>query len=526
MANSKFILRGGSLVGPADAQILANAGNEAYIVDAGGALCAAVGGESGLASTMDGYSLYYTLPIPKAETLGDPAFRADYKTKYAYMGGSMAYGISSVEMVIALAKAGCLGSYGTGGLSLETVSEGIDRIQAEVGDRPYCVNMLNNITDPIAELNLAKLLVEKNVGAVEASAYINLTKALLYYRVSGLRQGPGGEIERTHKIIAKVSHEEVAMAFMQPPEPSIVESMLKEGAITEEQARLATLVPVADDITMEADSGGHTDNRPLVSILPAAIAIRDFVMAKQRYQTRIRIGAAGGIATPQSIVAAFDMGASYVVAGSVHQSCVEAGTSDYVKELLSTVAMGDVIMTIGPDAFEMGVKVQALRKNTMEPMNGLTLYQTYTMYNSFDEVPEKLRKRIINNFFKMSVEDVWKECEDYYKKNNPMRLQAAAVLGKVKMALMFRWYIGLAVKWAIEGNEDRKMDMMIMCGPSMGAFNNWVIGTIFEKPENRRVAQIAEALLDGAAVLKFARMAEACGVNPDYLPKYQITPAI
>ena len=32
---------------------------------------------------------------------------------------------------------------------------------------------------------------------------------------------------------------------------------------------------MADDITAEADSGGHTDNRPFVALLPTILALRD-----------------------------------------------------------------------------------------------------------------------------------------------------------------------------------------------------------------------------------------------------------
>ncbi len=42
---------------------------------------------------------------------------------------------------------------------------------------------------------------------------------------------------------------------------------------------------MADDITVEADSGGHTDNRPLVCVLPSIIALRDEIQAKYHYET-------------------------------------------------------------------------------------------------------------------------------------------------------------------------------------------------------------------------------------------------
>ena len=52
-------------------------------------------------------------------------------------------------------------------------------------------------------------------------------------------------------------------------------------------------VPMADDITIEADSGGHTDNRPMVALLPTIIRLRDQIQAEYNYKKKIRIGAAG-----------------------------------------------------------------------------------------------------------------------------------------------------------------------------------------------------------------------------------------
>ena len=32
---------------------------------------------------------------------------------------------------------------------------------------------------------------------------------------------------------------------------------------------------MAEDLTAEADSGGHTDNRPAITLLPTMLALRD-----------------------------------------------------------------------------------------------------------------------------------------------------------------------------------------------------------------------------------------------------------
>lgn len=69
------------------------------------------------------------------------------------------------------------------------------------------------------------------------------------------------------------------------------------------------------------------------------------------------------------------------------------------------------------------------------------------------------------------------------------------------MALIFRWYLGHASHWANAGEKGREMDYQIWCGPSMGAFNDWVRGSYLEDPENRRVAEVAKHIMTGAAYL-------------------------
>ncbi len=61
------------------------------------------------------------------------------------------------------------------------------------------------------------------------------------------------------------------------------------------------------------------------------------------------------------------------------------------------------------------------------------------------------------------------------------------------------------------------MDYQIWCGPSMGAFNDWVKGTYLELPENRHAADTNLKILTGAAYLYRIRILEAQGIkfSPD-----------
>jgi trans-AT polyketide synthase/acyltransferase/oxidoreductase domain-containing protein len=69
-------------------------------------------------------------PALTMNMLGDPSFCKTYGTRYAYCAGAMANGISSEEMVIALGKAGLMGSFGAGGVSPSRIETAIQKIKA------------------------------------------------------------------------------------------------------------------------------------------------------------------------------------------------------------------------------------------------------------------------------------------------------------------------------------------------------------------------------------------------------------
>ena len=78
----------------------------------------------------------------------------------------------------------------------------------------------------------------------------------------------------------------------------------------------------------------------------------------------------------------------------------------------------------------------------------------------------------------------------------PQQVERAERDPKHRMALVFRAYLGLSSRWAIDGLAERSSDYQIWCGPAMGAFNDWVRGTFLEEQSRRTVAQIGLNLLD------------------------------
>jgi trans-AT polyketide synthase, acyltransferase and oxidoreductase domains len=441
------------------------------------------------------------VPPIRIQQLGDPNFLAFHGVKYAYTTGAMAGGIASEEMVIALGKEKILSSFGAGGLAPERLESAINRIQEALPHGPYAFNLIHSPNDMAIERRAVDLYLKYQVRTVEASAFLDLTANIVYYRAAGLSLNDANQIEIKNKVIAKISRREVASKFLQPAPDKILKELVEKGLITQLQAKLAAQVPMADDITVEADSGGHTDNRPLICLLPSIIALRDEIQAQYDYKMPIRVGVAGGIATPQSALAAFMMGAAYVMTGSINQSCIEAGTSQHTKQLLAQAEMADVMMAPAADMFEMGVKLQVLKRGTLFPMRAQKLFDLYKAYNSIEDIPSQEREKLEKQIFRNSLEAVWQETANYLSKRNPDKLTKATKNSKLKMALIFRWYLGLSSRWSNSGEKGREIDYQIWCGPAIGSFNDWVRGSYLSEVNNRQVVDVAHHIMTGTAFL-------------------------
>lgn len=437
------------------------------------------------------------------ENLGSAEFKQDYGIRYAYLAGAMYRGISSKELVVAMGRAGMLGFLGVGGLSLEQVESDIDYIQSQLSDnQAYGMNMLCKLADPMAEMKVAELFIRKGVKVIEAAAFLNITPALVYFRFKGLHQDSNGDIVCGHKIVAKISRPEVAEAFMSSAPESIVRQLLDDGKITPAQAEWGRALPMCDDICVEADSGGHTDQGISTVLLPSIQSLRKEMMAKFGFKKMPRIGLAGGIGTPEAAAAAFVMGADFILTGSINQCTVESGASDAVKEMLQGINIQDTDYAPAGDMFEIGARVQVLKKGVFFPSRANKLFMLYNHYSSLDEIPEKIKNQLEQKYFKKTFDEIWQDTRDYFiKTHRPELADKAERNPKNKMALVFRWYFLYSTRLAFAGDERYRVDFQIHTGPALGAFNQWIKGTRLENWRNRHVHEIGEKLMLGTAEL-------------------------
>lgn len=436
----------------------------------------------------------------RPEDLGSAEFRRTYGTRYAYACGAMYRGIASEELVIRAARAGILTFFGTGGLDLVRIDAAIRRIADALGDGgSYGMNLVHNPVQPEVENGTVALLLERNVRNVEASAFMKITPALVRYRLNGLTKGTDGEVVIANRIVAKVSRPEVAESFLSPPPDRLVSQLERGGLITAEQAALGSSVPMADDLCVESDSGGHTDRGNPVVLLPTILGLRDRLVAEYGYRAGVRVGAAGGLGTPEAIAAAFVLGADFVLTGSINLCTAESGISPVVKDMLEKINVQDTDYAPAGDMFELGAQVQVLKRGVFFPARARKLHDLYRRHESLEEVDGQTRSLIETRYFHKTFDEVWRETCEFFATRDPSEIEKAKQNPKHKMALVFRWYFGHSQRAAMEGLEDYRVDFQVHCGPALGAFNQWVRGTPLESWQNRHVDHIGELMMREAA---------------------------
>jgi len=437
------------------------------------------------------------------ENLGSWAFCDAFGLRHPYVTGSMYKGIASSNLVIRMARAGMLGFFGAGGLPMETVESEIKLIQAALSEgTPFGVNFIAHLQRPHMEEALTDCLLRNGVRIIEASAFMEVTPALVRYRAKGLSQsGRGVQVE--NRIIAKVSRPDVAAQFFAPASERLLEKMLSAGQLTPDEAELLRQVPMADAVTAESDSGGHTDQGMPFTLIPSILKVRDAAAEKSPHFGPLFVGAGGGIGTPEAAAASFVLGADYLVTGSINQCSVEAGTSEAVKEMLAEMNVYDTAYAPSGAMFELGSKVQVLKKGLFFPSRAEKLVSLYHQHESLEAIDAKLARQIQDRYLKRSFADILIEIQDGASEEETDRIQR---MGKYRMAQTFRCYFSDATRWALAGDMDHKVDFQIHCGPAQGAFNQWVSGSELNCWRDRHVDDIAHRLLDETASLLSNRM--------------------
>lgn len=444
---------------------------------------------------------------PAGSGLGSARFREVYRSRYAYAAGSMFQGIASTDLVVRMAGAGLFGFFGTGGLPLSGIRAALDDIGRRLPPgAPYGMNLLHDMTDGAGERATVDLFLRYGVRYVEAAAFTRVTAPLVLYRAKGAHRDPGGRPVAVNQVLAKVSRPEVARQFLAPPPPELLDRLRAEGALTAEEAAAAAALPVASDLCVESDSGGHTDGGVALALLPTFVRLRDRAAAAADGEP-VRVGAAGGIGTPEAAAACFLLGADFVLTGSVNQCSPQAGTSDAVKDLLAGLDVQDVTYAPAGDLFELGSRVQVVRRGTLFPARANQLYELYRRHARLEDIDARTLATLERGCFGRPLAEVWDRTARHYRDTGrPEIVHDAERDPKRRMALVFKWYFAESSRAALAGAKENSANFQVHCGPAMGAFNRLVEGTALESWRRRDVDAIADLLMTGAAeVLAAAR---------------------
>lgn len=447
------------------------------------------------------------LPGVYPEWLGGPGMATAFGCRFPYVVGEMARGIATARMVVAAVRHGFMGFFGSAGLAPDETQAALQEIRAAVGaEAAWGANLIHSPDRPEREREIADLFIAEGVRHVSASAFMALSPEVVRLAVSGLEEA-GGEIRRRRHVLAKLSRPEVARAFLAPPPTDMLRELAAAGRIEARQAEWASRLPVASAITVEADSGGHTDNRPLSALFPALAALRDEIAPAP-----VLLGAAGGLGTPEAVAAAFALGAEYVVTGSINQSAVESGLAPEARALLAEAGPADVAMAPAADMFERGVQVQVLARGTLFAPTARRLYELWRTRTSFEALEPSERDFVERRVLRRPFAEAWAEAHARLAARDPARAARAEADPRQQLAIVFRTHLFHGAEWARQGEIQRRGDWQIWCGPAMGAFNAWVAGSWLADPAAREVGQIGLNLLEGAARITRAHQLRALGV--------------
>lgn len=359
--------------------------------------------------------------------------------------GGKAYGISSPELVNAAADDGCLAFYGAAGVPLPQVADDLARLDRR---GPVGVNVAQaDATRDAAVLELARA---HGLERVEVSGFLRPTPAVVGFRFGG-----------PSFVLAKVSRLGAARAWLSPPSARVLRAAVDRGLLSSTRAAAAADQPCAHGLILEGDSGGHTDRRSWLTLLPAVRALPGGDTAL--------LGVAGGIGTPEAVRAAIAAGADFVLGGSVHQSCEESGVRDAVRHTLQRAAVED--FTYAPSAVWFGTpaRVQVVANRFAHRAQRLEKL----WHDRGDDVLDGDDLAFVSELFG-PLDEAWRQAAAWLAQHDP-GLLATADTRRARLALLCRRWLAACARRVV--HDDGGEDLQIWSGPAVAALNARVAGT-------------------------------------------------
>jgi acyl carrier protein len=149
--------------------------------------------------------------------------------------------------------------------------------------------------------------------------------------------------------------------------------------------------------------------------------------------------------------------------------------------------------------FEIGARVQVVRRGSLFAVRAQRLHELYRTRPDIAALTEAERDWLRTQVFGRPLDEILAMTREFWARRDPAMIARAEGDPRLMLALLFRWYLGMSCRWAIENAADRQADFQIWCGPAMGAFNAWARGTRFAEPDQRSAPAIAAVLMEDAA---------------------------
>ena len=452
------------------------------------------------------------LPALYPEWLGDRSFCETHDVRFPYVVGEMANGLTTTRMVIEAARAGFLGFFGAAGLEPARIEDAVAQLSRELGaDSSWGSNLIHSPQEPALEDATVDVYLRRGVPRVSASAFMRLTLPVVRYAAAGLTADAGGGVRRRHHLFAKISRPETARYFLAPAPREMLDELVagrssragrpsSPGACRWPRTSPSRPTPAGTPTTGPSPPSSRA-SPACATDLAAAARLRAPGAPRRR----------GGLGTPTAVAAAFALGAAYVLTGSVNQAAVESGLAASGRALLAQAGVADVVMAPAADMFELGVKVQVLKRGTMFAARARQLRSsTRPTTRSRRSPPASARASRRTVFQRRSTRS--RADRALLGARDPRQNERAAPATRSTA-----WRCASAGISA--GRAAGPSRTTRRAGPTTrsGAARPWARSTTgcaarSSRPARRTVAQIARNLLEGAIAVTRAQQLRACGV--------------
>ncbi|MCO4784209.1 MAG: 1-acyl-sn-glycerol-3-phosphate acyltransferase [Candidatus Cloacimonetes bacterium] len=420
--------------------------------------------------------------VQSPKHLGSTGFKKLFGLDYAYFVSGLPSYTHGRGMLQNLFENGMLGFFNLDGLTFNEKEESLNMLNQH--DFRFGVEIHLDDFDEEEDKKLITLLMAQNIKYLLVKSCSKISEPLIRFKS---KEG--------NLLIAKVSHPDQCVA-LSSGKKDVFSAFLIDGSFVSSQ-----------------------DTRSILSLMPS---IKSLLNEKNIY-----LGVTGDLGTPDALAAAFAMGADFVSTSSINLLSNDVSGADSYKECIKKVRFQDVSLVSSFESFESGAKTRALNFGTRFVAVSTKIGSWFFERRSIDTLEDSEVKYLEEKVFGSSITQTLLDAKAFFEFRNPSLIEAASNNSRISLAMLIRYYLEMGHLWAIEGNDNKKIDYNIKCGLDLASFNQWRQGTIFEDDQKLSVVQIALNLMMGAQFEARKQFLKSQGIeiSPDLRYEASILPS-